>query len=620
MITFIGLSFGVVDNKLCAIATSAGYSIADLEGISTRTALHFLWSLAYLNEYKQTPKPALVMFDAAVDLELLLQSLSSAKKDIIFGLYKAKEDRYCSDLPIYDQTTPEYRGIVETMGFTLSQLPGKVLRLKRGRRSALALYDVSAYFNATDINEAAQKFLGASRLETIEKNLLPLWKDGLEGQLIDRCEQEARLIVRLADKVYQTVAPLEIVPNQWYGPSTIATKCLTKWQARRQAKRLNPKNSPGELLKAIDCAYFGGRVEAIKLGTIEDVRTFDLNSAYAYATTLLSQFYKPLRFTRKYYDIESSPFSCWLVEYELPEDIKLGILPTRAPTGGISFRRRGAGYFWQPEVDYLVKAFPDKFNIRWGYIGPEYNPVTFAGHIKEMYEYRSGLKAQGDAGEKIIKLALANLYGKFAQNTGTAHFQCRSWAGWITSFVRRLLLDAVQGLEDSVICFCQDAVHLQGTEARQLIIGDGLGEWKRGSYASGLYVSPGIYDLREQGQSVKQAMRGSNLGLDFEQITRDLSERQATVLERTFFVGWQLSRQVGLKWADSYLQEVHEALDLIPSKLKARNYLSQFDWGSEHRDSVISNAFNGQLSSRYIPSDSLHPAALRLRLRDRGIH
>lgn len=613
MTNFVGVSFGVADNKLCAIATSAGYGVADLKGLSTKTALSFLWSIAYTGRGN-----ALVMFDAAVDIELLLRDLTSHKKDILFGCYQIAENGN-RDLPIFDEHTPEYRGIAETMGFTLSQLPGKILRLAHGKQRALAFYDISSYFMVEDINAAAKRFLNSdTELPMIEKNLLPLWNEGVADALIDRCIVEAKLIQRLAEKVQSVVDPLGVAPKQWYGPSAIAARCLYKWKARRQAKILNEKNAASELLKAIDCAYFGGRVEMLKLGTLEGITTYDLNSAYAYACTLLAQFVKPLRFSRKYSGIEASPFSCWLVEYELPSDTVLGVLPTRSPAGGISFRRRGKGYFWQPEVDYLVQRYPGCFSVTWGYEGPEYKPVTFAANIESMYAYRNKLKAQGDAGEKIIKLGLANLYGKFAQNTGAAHFQCRSWAGWLTSFVRRLLLDAVTGIEDQVICFAQDAIHLHQATVERLPIGDGLGEWKRAHYASGLYVAPGIYDLYDQGESVKTAIRGGNLGLDFARLAGELSRKHATSLERTFFVGWQLARQVPVKYQTAYLQEVRERLDLVPSNLRARNYSAQFDWTKEYRDSEISSAFSGQLSSRYVPSDQHHSAALRLRMRDRG--
>lgn len=624
MTTFIGVSFGVIDNKLAAIATSSGYSVVDMSGLSTRAALGFLWSIQKLPEARKVngKRPALVMFDTCIDLELLLKDLSPAKKDILFGIYRQKENAN-KDLPIFDNSTPEYRGQANAYGFIVSQFAGKILRLVRPKRTGMSFYDVSGYFCCGDISEAAEMFLHETHAKQLEKNMLPLWTEWLGEQIAERCQAEAALIVRLAERVAEVIEPLDIAPRQWYGPSAIAARCLHKWKARRQAKILNDKNSAAELLKAIDCAYFGGRVEAIKLGTVQDVRTFDLNSAYAYATTLLSQFARPLRFTRRYEGLEQAPFSCWLVEYDLPDTVNLGVLPTRAPRGGISFRRRGRGYFWQPEIDYLVRRYPDSFRVSWGYVGPEYKPVTFADAVSRMYDYRLDLIAKSDAGEKIIKLALANLYGKFAQNSGTAHFQCRAWAGWITSLVRRMLLDAVTGIEDKVICFCQDAIHLQGCEAIGIEISDSLGAWKRKQYAQGLYISPGIYDLSEDtGASAKQATRGVNrvLGLDFDRIARDLSERQATELTRSFFVGWQLSRQASLRFKDHYLTEVSESLDLIPTRLRARNYLAEFDWQSEYRDSVINSAYTGQLSARYVPNDSAtHPAAaLRLRLKDRG--
>lgn len=619
---FIGVSFGVIDRKLVCIATSENYSVIEPNGLSTKEALAFLVSIAVIRERvarmqsRTESRPVLVMYDSAIDLELLLQDLRPHQKDVLFGLYRAKEDKN-KDNPLYDPMTPEYKGVVTTCGFKVSALPGKILRVAQIRRAGLVFYDIAGYFDGIEINEANKKFLGMSVIKRIEKNILPLWQAGLAEAIGDRCEDEAKLIVRLADKVNEVIEPLEIKPRQWYGPSAIAARCLHKWEARKQAKRLNEKNSPYEMIKAIDCAYFGGRVELIKNGKVQDVRTFDLNSAYAYATTLLSQFHTSLRFTRTYQS--DAPFSCWLVQYDLPDDTTLGVLPTRLGTGGISFRRGGKGYFWQPEVDYLARTYPDSYRVFWGYVGPEHQPVTFAQAIRDMYTYRNELKARDDAGESIIKLALSNLYGKFAQNSGSAHFQCRAWAGWITSFIRRLLLEAVTGLEDRVICFCQDAVHLQGVNA-SMPIGDGLGEWKTKQFASGLYLSPGIYDLYESNindSEHKIATRGSNCILDFERIAKDLSERQVAELARTFFVGWTLSRQMPGKFGGHYLKDIEEKLSLIPSRLNARSYLAQFDWLNECRNSRINARVIGQ-SARYIPNETGHIAALRLKLKDRG--
>ncbi len=170
--------------------------------------------------------------------------------------------------------------------------------------------------------------------------------------------------------------------------------------------------------------------------------------------------------------------------------------------------------------------------------------------------------------------------------------------------MRRLLLEAVTGFEDKVICFCQDAIHLASASAN-LTIGEGLGEWKQQRFASGLYVSPGIYTLHEYDEQLqpKIAARGSNLNLNFERIAAELSERQVSAIERSFFVGYVLSRQQMVRYGKTYLKEVEERLDLIPSRLRARNYLSDFNWQTENRDSTINTAYSGSASARYIPSD-----------------
>src|SRR6185503_3199134 len=331
----------------------------------------------------------------------------------------------------------------------------------------------------------------------------------------------------------------------------------------------------------------------------------DLNSAYAYATTLLSQFARPLRYSRDAREC-NVPFSVWRVDYELPKDTVIGPVPNRAPGGAISFRLQGKAYLWQPELEYLAKLYPGCFRVRWGYVARDAKPIEFADDLRAMYDYRLGLKAQGDAGEKIIKLALSNLYGKFAQNTGNAFFQCRAWAGWITSYIRRMLMDAVTGIEDHVICFAQDAIHVEGDAPVKVPIGEGLGQWKQSDYASGLYLAPGIYDLRKEQRAEskgKTATRGSNLQIDFERIARELSDRGASELERCFFVGWNLSQQASVKYGKQYLSEVSERLQLMPGRLKSRSYRTRFDWSKESYSSEINQRFSGLMSARYVRQD-----------------
>lgn len=620
MTDFLGVAFGVVESKLCAIATSTGQAVADLAGLSSADALAFLWAVAQLRQGR-----VMVGFEVAADIELAFRDFTPTQKDVLYGIIQHKENALPKDNPIRDWQVALKPGIVETAsGYRVSMIPGKLLRLARLKQGGSTLYDVASFFEGCDLSEAVAEYAPGSALPCVEKNLLPLWTAGLIEQMIERCEAEAVAVAGLAAGVDRALEPLELGMRQWYGPSAVAGRCLAKWQARKQAKRLSEKNSVSELLKAIDCAYFGGRVEAVKLGTIPDVRTFDLNSAYAYATTFLSQFYSPLRFTRQYEP--SAPFACWLLEYELPGSATLGVLPARGLRGGISYRSRGRGYFWQPEADYIMQRYPGCAGVRWGYVAKDYKPVTFAGDIAAMYEYRQALKNAGDRHEKVVKLSLSNLYGKFAQNSGTAYYQCRAWAGWITSFVRRLLLEAVTGCEAQVICFAQDAVHMAGCDANidDASVSDALGHYKRREYAQGFYVAPGIYQLCDAlditnpvDVNNKSATRGANLELDFERIAADLSSQGVTELTREFFVGWQLLRKAPLRYHASYLDQVAEALEVIPANIKARSYqLEGLDWKTEQRDSGINRRWSGLLSARYLPQDS--PPAVQHRIKDRG--
>jgi len=628
MTSFVGVSFGVLSDRIAVIAAGSGFVTHAAEGMSTREVLACLLAAQTFNVLDGSnsqrnrdrqesgcvaASPVFVTYDSAVDWELAFRDLSKWDKDMLFGLWRKLEDRD-KENPLYESNKGQ--DAVQYEGCRLQYVPGKIVRLKRlnQHRRALTIYDIAGYFEYLDIASAGAKFL-AEALPTIERNELGLWQQSTFEALIARCQGEAVLTARLAHKVEDTINGAGIVCKQWYGPSAIAARCLSQWRARRQAKRLHDKNSPHELLMAIDRAYFGGRVEAIKLGTLYDVAEWDINSAYAYATAMLAQFFHPLRFTRRF-NLDD-PFSVWLTEYELPKDALLGVLPTRSIAGSVSYRLRGKGYFWQPEVEYLAHHFPGCYRVREGYTIEDAEPVSFAADIHRLYDYRKELRAKGNTGEKFIKLALANLYGKFAQNEGVAYFQCRAWAGWITSHVRRMLLDAVTGIEDKVICFSQDAVHVEASAQVNAELGTGLGQWKQKRYRSGLYLAPGIYELSAESKEerAKQAMRGTGK-VDFEKIARELSERGASSLERVFFVGWQLARMLPVQYEMSYLQSINEALSLLPGRLKARNYVTMFNWLTESRASTINQRFSGLLSARYFPAEQ--NLSLRLRLKDRG--
>lgn len=602
---FIGLSFAAIENRVVVIADSEGHALADWDGLDLESVLEFIWYVR-LEYGTQSPRPVYVSYQFSIEWEILFEKLCTEDKNKLYGIRRDLENGIM-DTPLYD-SDPSL-DTVEVGDFRLWYLAGKFLRVGQPEKSGISVYDISGYFSGVDLSESAAAFLGAI-IPRVNKNELALWSSAVLSEFTERAKVQAVTAANLGQRIYDVTAPVNLNTRQYYGPSAIASKFLGKHKARKQGKKLNRGNAPEELLKAIDCAYFGGRVEAIKLGTINDVRTFDLNSAYAYATTLLSQFHKPLRFQKEYAPDE--PFGVWFIDYSLPKDIILGAVPTRSPFGALSFRRAGRGYYWQPEVDYLLRRYPDFCEVKGGYVA-DYEQIEFAPAIRELFDYRMQLKNAGDKGESIIKLALSNLYGKFAQNKGAAFYQCRAWAGWITSLIRRLMLDAVTGIEDKVISFNQDAVHLQGVDAKIKNIGVGLGDWKRAQYDSGLYIAPGLYEFSGVAGIEKSATRGTNQVLDFEKIAADLSNKQVSELTRAFFVGWNLAYARPLEYMPQYLTSVEESLRLIPQRLKGRNYKAQFDWLKEYRDSTINQRDSGLQSARYHPLPGSMPVYLQLK-------
>jgi len=570
---FVAVQSGTVNGVYTFLHTNEnGCRIENDRGLTTDECLSFLLSLGRLR-YRSEHKLFTLIFiwyGASYDVEMILRDVPRDIKDQIFKGH-----------PVYYQFKPGVGG------YKIKYVRGKFLSLHWVDKSfeavrGVVLFDLFSFFSDSIVS-ICQEYLGECPPEIFKASSLgPLWNTVEYASVLDYAGGVCDALQRVAVKLDKWFLREGVNLTRWYGPSAAANAVLVKWGARKQFTPLSKEQTPQTLWQAVTSAYYGGRIESLKLGTIEGVHVYDINSAYPSAIALLSRTDQPWQFSNSY--IPDADMSVWLIEYDLPNDCYLGLLPHRFSTGRISYHRKGRGWYYQPEVRAIVEAYPDRVRVLKGYYQNYFN-VTFGREVERLYKRRLKLKEQGDKAQHCLKILLVALYGKFAQRVGSPAFKCLPWAGWITSYTRAQLLKAVRGNERDIIAFCADAIHSR--VPLPIDIGTGLGQWSSDSYAKGLYVMSGVYHLTA-GERTKQASRGFEV-IDWTKALDSLNSCGKIQVDLKFFVGHRLANQYRLRFGDSYLQFCEEVREIDPKQYGKRWYRFEqiADWSTDYCESVM---------------------------------
>lgn len=627
MRNFIAIQPEIINNSLCYIATSTERSYLSLD-FKTKSVIDFLFSLHSLAKRKELKSPAFIWYDTQTLVEQLLKDLPAKAKDIFFPSPELETKRKEIRERIRELDThkkgkvikgrlAELRACLHSLeyvywrGYRIRVRAGKSLTIYKmtddgNARKGLTIYDIYGFFKISFI-DAVVRYLEC-RIDLFDAfDILPLFEAGIDGRcraiekVSQNSERQAFFLKDLAAKLndYLTTAGLEL--KRWYGASSAVNTLLRQWNVKREFKRLTPRNTPHMLLNAIDCAFYGGRIETTKLGMIKDVYVYDLNSAFAYATTLLPKLDKGWQYTREY--DETAPFALWHVEYELQSGAYVGLLPHRKGNSSICYRRAGRGWYYAPEVREVVRRYKDgvNFRIKEGYIVP-FSPVSFADKIKDIYAHRLELIAKEGKGkgEKLFKSMLQVFYGKFSQSVGEAPYHCLPWAGWITSFVRARMLSVIAGQESNVIYFHTDAIH-STTPLIAARTGFEMGEWSFNHYPFGFYMASGVHCFYDKSAGIiKSATRGFEF-IDFAEAINELNDPVnigKVSLKREFFAGHQYN--VAFPVPNTYLQTIEQtqAFDPRDPRIAKRRFSREsFDWGNTFIDSRIIDFDDGRASS-----------------------
>lgn len=458
------------------LANSKGDYISAEHGLGTTSCLEFI-----LDTKQRYPKSIFVGFGFNYDIAQMLKDLPPKR---LVQVYRTNRTQYCN---YFIEWRPR-------KWLTISHRPTK--------RSA-TIYDVFGFFQSSFIT-ACQKYLGNDpRLLSVsrgkESRSTFKWEE-LESFILPYCRLELDFLVEIMVQLRQDFHTIGLDLAKWYGPGAVANM-LFKIHG---IERFMSKEIPYAVNEAAQYAYAGGRFEQFKLGCHHNtVYEYDIRNAYATAIAQLPDLSQGT--WERAESFEPGSFGVWFIEYHgtSREANQPQPLFCRSKLGSISFPREVSGWYWTPEAALVPNS------VQYGWVwrsSSEAKPFDFVPHY---YQERRRYKAEKNPCERAIKAILNCMYGKMAQSVGgkdgPPKWHQIEWAGWVTSYVRAQIYNAIKLNPKAIIAAETDAVF--STEPLPLHLGDELGDWELTTFDSITYLQSGFY-YATKGEEVVCRYRG----------------------------------------------------------------------------------------------------------------
>jgi len=329
-------------------------------------------------------------------------------------------------------------------------------------------------------------------------------------------EKENVLFHALADHLRRMLYSVELRIKNWHGPGALAN-----YTYKREGIRAHKADCGEDVYRASRFAYAGGRFELFRPGRHRHVYGIDINSAYPAAIAKLPSLSNGQWKWRDENNVSHDFAEFGLYNITMRGPIVGEHLPSplfnRDKANIVSFPWNTKGWYWSPEIEQVLAVLndmghdlSDKINIDfhggWEWIPnePSY-PFDF---VRETFEKRKRLKAEGHGGQMALKLMMNSLYGKMAQRAGWERngtaptWHQLEWAGWVTSYVRAKLFSVFSRIPfDQLIAVETDGIYTTCDPARLgITTSKELGEWEVTKYDEVIYLQSGVYAMLKDGK------------------------------------------------------------------------------------------------------------------------
>ena len=413
-------------------------------------------------------------------------------------------------------------------GYRIEHKPHKWFQVSRkvaGHRDRISIriYDLFSFF-ASSFVAACEAYMGKSEiLDAVTQGKERRSSFGFYDlpDILDYWKHEGSLLVSLATSLRMALTSAGLSISSWHGPGAVATALFKKYSVEQYMDRDIPK----EINAAARYAYSSGRFEPFQGGYyLGPIWIADIHNAYPYALSKLPRLDRGqwerlaedqcMEFLAgNGSDKGANRMGVFHISYEggkpLLRDCGFGNRPAllfyRDSNNRIHYPVRVQGWFFTPEARIARMDPAARFLEGWVFRDDGTYPFEW---VADLYAERVRLKAEGNAGEKGIKLGLNSAYGKMAQRIGwneetrtPPKYHQLEWAGTITSETRANIYGAALGVaqQNGLISIDTDGI-ISRVPFKVLPngIGDNLGQWEIKEYSGILYLQSGVYWLRDK--------------------------------------------------------------------------------------------------------------------------
>ena len=440
--------------------------------------------------------------------------------------------------------------------------PEKPYRGKKLHTSAhVRIYDAFGFFQSS-FSAVVKSMVDSGRATREEAFFIAEMKEKRDQFANEEIEQikayttlELRLLARMMSDLRKGFEEAGLHLRHWHGAGAGASALIESQKLKKHfggniaASDISPQQT------AAHHAYYGGRIELLKQGYIENRALHVLDVASAYPAAMVefpslasgewtskpgTEFRKDSLSELRAAVETASCLSMFKIRFQFPTyerhhaDARKAVfipfypLPYRDKRGGILFPANGYGWYTRDDVlaaiAWLERFAPDfprattkqhrvtAFEIEEAWIfRPSHEgrdnerPFDF---VRDRFVERRKIKEAADRGgkydirEKAIKLSLNSIYGKSAQSVGgdgqAPTVANPYYAAATTAYCRRRLMEAALIDPHAIVFFATDGIvstrPLSGLERvrKQGDVVD-LGDWEYCEADSGLFVMPGVY-------------------------------------------------------------------------------------------------------------------------------
>lgn len=489
-----------INNKYFLLANENNY-IIDIKGLSLKKCLDFLFKEGKQNNY---------FFRIEYDINMMFS--------------KEKYDEKLKAFFNSEQT--------EFYNYKVTYFKNKILIIQKGN-TLKKFFDVSNFFQKSFLKtlDILKIKMNAEDLKFLEKykSLRASFNKKDLQNIIKYCLIENKYGLEIVKKIYELI-PEEYKTLSLYGSSSLTNKFLSVHKIDSTFNFFGVYNNEN-----FEAAYFGGRMEALKIGTFNKCYKYDINSAYPSMIKDLKEIidYK----TRKYKNTEIIETNLYYINVFINDNDIIGLLPQRLKSGYLIFPQDVTGWYYGFEVQQVVN-YSKKYDVYYK-ITKEINiklgsKVFNENQIENIYKLRQEYKKAGDLKQYIFKILLNGIYGKLCQRVGKAKFQNFYYAGLITSFCRAQLLKAVIENPYDVIFFATDGI-LTLKKIKGLKENADLGNWDYVEIKKAIVLLSGVYKLIDKENKIYLGERGFNF--NFDEVFKEILKNETAKITSNIFIG-----------------------------------------------------------------------------------